>query len=343
MTVPSFDNAGTASPPMRTRRVFLASASTVAAAGLAGCTGDGGDADGAADQSDGGDGPTNESDDGPTNESSDGGAAADAGGGMDGRDGNATDADGNASDGSGTPAIKVTGIEVPERVGIGDDFDVTVALANGGDGDGAHPIELHRRGPTGGWQRIHTENVSVAAGENATVTVSGVNSSVVGAQRFRVGRKGPTATTAVGGALREYGESFTTDGVTITVEEPGYRRDYTWQDGDAERSETAPREQTYAWVTVNAENVGETRSSLPTAEQFALLVDGDQVDVAEVKRERERYEGGSVLPDVSREGWVAFQVPMQLAEERVRIAWDRRGDDGEVQAYWGTEEVVAEA
>lgn len=293
---------------MRTRRRFVTVASASVVTGLAGCVDDGAPSD---------EGPTDESANDTDGEPSDDGAT-------------------NDTDAMDPASITATSIEAPSRADLGDPFDLEVTLRNDGQASGSYPLEVYRRRGAE-WERIHSEDVSVEADATSSVTISGVNGSVVGPLRFRVGSDGPTAETAVGGAQRTVGERFTSDGVAFSVDAIEYRREYVWQDDESERRVKAPDRQQYAWVTVTAENVAETRRDLPRPRDFSLLLQGDEYEPADIKRERDRYEGGSVLSGTQRSGWIAFQIPNQIPKDEVRIAWDHRSDEGELQAYWRPE------
>jgi hypothetical protein len=301
---------------MRTRRAFVTGSAVTAATVVAGCVEDGeGSGDGNATGRDG----------------ARANGTADEG---DTEDGAVEDGDGSDG-GDAARSITVESVTAPERAAIGEDFAVEIRLGNDGP-RGSYPLELERR-TDGQWERIVARNVTVDAGGNTTVTVPGINGTAVGTHRFRVGQDGPTAETRVVGAQRTVGDGFATRGIEVTVDEIRYRRSYTYLDEDETKRVEAPRRRQFAWVWVTAENAGETRTTLPKPNQFVLRIDGTEYGPVDVDREEDRFRSATVLPGSNRNGWIAFEVPMDLEKSDVEVAWFETGDDGEVQAFWRPE------
>ena len=129
----------------------------------------------------------------------------------------------------------------------------------------------------------------------------------------------------------------TMEGVRVSVH--GYEFASSYE--DEYRGQVIPEEGAkFLWIHVYAENVGEVERSLPGAYYFRLLYKGDEIrghtpEYIRVKR-RAVYKAGSIYPDVSREGWILYELPIaaQAHDILVRLEWRRGPWEEPEYSFW---------
>ncbi len=112
-----------------------------------------------------------------------------------------------------------------------------------------------------------------------------------------------------------YGETARlSNGVEVTVHGLSFEDsfgDFTDPDGQ------------FALLHVEATNGGDEAERFPRDRDFVLLHDGQQFDSTFVTEmdDYDEFDGGEVQPGVTREGYVVFDVPDDLAEDDLDAVW----------------------
>lgn len=268
------------------------------------------------------------------------GCSGDDGGGSDEDDGgdpsSSTGTDENGEEGG----IVWEGWNVPNQVQSGETFDLGATISNQGSDSRTVEIAVYIR--FNGQNELEVGDPQPLELEgNETREVGGdVTLQYVGTTRYRYEVTGldtdPTVSIEVVPAQLDVGGTYTNpDDVSLSVEAIDRSTEYNYQNNRGETgTEQAPTGQAYIWVTFQASNQSGQSQFVPRDSDIAVLHDGRQYDATHIRREQGKYEGGDLEPDVTREGWIVYQVPEEIAPEDVTVA--HSGDDayGEWQVRW---------
>lgn len=90
-------------------------------------------------------------------------------------------------------------------------------------------------------------------------------------------------------------------------------RDYEIEEGNRIVSEG----HRLVWVEISVENQANFPQYGPTLEDFALVVDGFQMDPGyhESREGNASYWGGDIVPGAQKRGWIGFEVPQGISIE----------------------------
>jgi len=102
----------------------------------------------------------------------------------------------------------------------------------------------------------------------------------------------------------------------------------------------------FIWICVRAENIGKQEKWLPDCDDFSLLYIDSLISFegsffgSPSSVNKEGYTSESVMPGVSREGWILYEVPKDAKAEDILIAWEC---DYDKYFYWEVPEPLKEA
>lgn len=237
------------------------------------------------------------------------------------------------------PEFAVTAVDSPDEVEIGADYRFTITVENAGGRDGTFESAVSRKaGEDAPWEEVGTLGLDVPADGTATWESGATQFGHVQEVAFRLddAPSRPEWTVRVVPARLRFGETaISPERAAATV------TDVTFQDGyEYERysggtvTVDAPEGRQFAFVTVRVENQADEPRAVPRAAGFSLLVGDQQYDDAHIRKEEGAYYGGEVRPGAAREGWIAYEIPAEVARGDVTIAWIERYYEGEFAVYW---------
>jgi uncharacterized repeat protein (TIGR01451 family) len=230
--------------------------------------------------------------------------------------------------------IRLTSIEAPAEVEVGQEYTYTIKLENTGTADGTFTGTIEASVPDSGTVNSRELEIDVPAGETVTRESDPVTTSAITEVTLSIG----AVSTAIQfvSARRTFGDSFrapteviaTVNGVTLQSE-------YEHQDFRGETAtESAPEGQQYAFVDVTAENASGSSEYIPFDQDFTVRVGSSQYDAAFISRERGMYDGGQVGPGVVREGEIAYEIPEGVSQVEITVEWFETGFDGDYGVRW---------
>jgi len=230
--------------------------------------------------------------------------------------------------------IRVTSIEAPEEVELGQEFTYTIELENSGNADGTFTGTIEASLPDGGTANRAELDIDVPAGETVTRKSDPITVNAITELTLSVG--GVSTAIQFVSARRTFGDSFrapteviaTVNGVTLQSE-------YEYEDYRGETAtESAAEGFQYAFVDVTAENASGSSEYIPFNQDFTVRVGSGQYDAAFVSRERGMYDGGQVGPGVIREGEIAYEIPEDVSQVEITVEWFESGFDGDYGVRW---------
>jgi hypothetical protein len=243
-------------------------------------------------------------------------------------------------------SFEVASYDLPETVEVGEEFNFGITVRNTGGQVGDLTAPIYVRTPDIEWEElVEWTFTDVEPGETAERTTDSSSTlSYINRYEFRLGQSSETAVVQTVSAKVSWGDEYTTPaGYRIRVDEPNLQDTYEYEDfqGNIVDREPDSGEQ-WAFVNVWVKNeTGETTFS-PLASEFGLLygnsqADGDTYLLDEPINKEEPFEGGELQPDVERSGWIAYQLPGDVSENDLTMAWSQDTFNGEIAANWGGE------
>ncbi|WP_265112053.1 DUF4352 domain-containing protein [Halosolutus halophilus] len=110
---------------------------------------------------------------------------------------------------------------------------------------------------------------------------------------------------------------------------------YEYEDYDGTTSEeSAPSGSQWAFLDVYAENVGDESEYIPHSIDISIIADDQQFENTFISREEGRYESSQIRPEISREGWIVYEIPAELDPENVEVSYTGEGYQGGISGEW---------
>ena len=104
---------------------------------------------------------------------------------------------------------------------------------------------------------------------------------------------------------------------------------YTYGSGQFDYEQTPAEGNKYVFVTVRAENTGQSIVSVPTTYDLSLISESSQFSSEFYRGDQTVYEGGEISPGINREGIVLFEVPESASSYQLQANLTR-----EIGATW---------
>ena len=233
--------------------------------------------------------------------------------------------------------LEVVEYDFPEEVEAGEEWSWSVTVENTGGADGTFESGVFFSEPDG--QREHLGDISldVPAGESAIYESDTAAFPYVTRIEFYFDEPDESVVVSILTATLNFGEYFRNpDGIEMTVNEVDLRSSYTYEDWDGSDA-TEEASSGYQWAFVYFEATNDSGSSewLPWEGDVNILVNGSQYDNEYIHKEEGRYEGGSEVADgVTREGWLAYEVPDDLSVSDLDIHHSDRDFFGDWEVIW---------
>lgn len=160
-----------------------------------------------------------------------------------------------------------------------------------------------------------------------------------------IGVKEAKVTTESIKAKGEYislGESVEYDDLKVTVTDCISMDSYESEYYGTEYPEEGAK---FIWICVKAENIGKQEKWLPGCDEFSLLYIDSLISFeggilgSPSSVNKEGYDSESVMPGISREGWILYEIPKDAKAEDILIALEC---DYDKYYYWEIPEPLKE-
>lgn len=138
------------------------------------------------------------------------------------------------------------------------------------------------------------------------------------------------------------GESVEYDDLKVTVTDCISMDSYESEYYGTEYPEEGAK---FIWICVKAENMGKQEKWLPGCDDFSLLYIDSLISSeggilgSPSSVNKEGYDSESVMPGISREGWILYEIPKDAKAEDMLIAWEYDYDE---YYYWEVPEPLKE-
>jgi hypothetical protein len=126
------------------------------------------------------------------------------------------------------------------------------------------------------------------------------------------------------------GEGAIVDDISFTVVRYEFTDSYEAGYGE-KHTHHPPEGAKYLWVYVKAKNVGELAYYIPYDYGVDLLYKGEEIMCTHTEpyfEEKEMYRGSmtKIYPNVTKEGWVFYEVPkgIDISQAKIRVEFDTR-------------------
>lgn len=217
------------------------------------------------------------------------------------------------------------GLHLPDAVPVGGQFRVGAVVQNTGDEKGTVTSPLSVRAD-GAWDRRQTLELAVEPGVARAWRSGPVPAGSGSELAIRLDRFDATATLAVGPGTYGFGQYYRGPaGLLLTAYDASLSQTYQYETDSGTATHRAPAGERWAFLRLNAENVGDAGAELPGPSAFTLLTEGEPYSPADVRRERGRWRGGTLAPGASRDGWIAYAVPASAAVDGLALRWRPAG------------------
>ena len=104
---------------------------------------------------------------------------------------------------------------------------------------------------------------------------------------------------------------------------------YTYGSGQFDYEQTPAEGNKYVFVTVRAENTGQSMVRVPTTYDLSLISGSSQYSSGLYRGDQTVYEGGEISPGITREGIIQFEVPESASSYQLQANLTR-----EISAMW---------
>lgn len=232
---------------------------------------------------------------------------------------------------------------IPKEAEINENITIGLTIENTGGQTGSYSEPLYLKTPDSDWAEIQEVDFGeVKPGEKSTLSSSEPFSfDYMSRYEFRLGDFDETAVLQVVSAKLGWGEVYTTpENYKIRADKPTLQSTYTYENYRGEEEEEEP-DSGGQWAFMNfwAKNeTGEPNYS-PLSSEIKLLTGSSQFDnkgnySREPVDKGQQYDGGELQPGVVREGWIAYEVPDEIAPGDLTAAWSQSYYDGEIAVNW---------
>ena len=188
------------------------------------------------------------------------------------------------------------------------------------------------------WQEVGPwEWSAVGPGEKNTAEANGSWSfDYLYELEFRLGKFDQTTPLDIVTKQLSIGEAYTTPWDTeFVVQDIELTEQYTYEDYDGEtRPKDAPEGKQWAFVELQAENTADKMAELPTKFDMLLIADNRQYEFVTITDRDGEYEGGDAQPNVIEEGWLGFEIPVDVAADSLAFVYSTVTTEGELAVRW---------
>lgn len=238
----------------------------------------------------------------------------------------------------GDPEFKVSLVDAPQEVELGEKIHFSLKVENIGNGMGTFESTLSYT--QSGYDEWHTFNnaasITLRSGQSRT-TDWWVKPAYQGTCTVRVDETNETFQTAVAPHVLSFGETWSyLDKMAVTIDRVEFFDSYRWSSGDYTYDETAPQGKKWAKVFLSAKNNASEAMYTPLSSEMYIIAGNRQYDDTYLNDDKGEYEGGEIQPGIIRDGWIVYEVPKGLSKDDLAVTWV--GDDyyGSWSARWTT-------
>ena len=227
-------------------------------------------------------------------------------------------------------------VEAPTEVGVMDPFTYSYTVANAGDEDATFwtYFTLDAWGESEVISERHA--LEIPAGEEETVENNTAHSPYIGTLRYTIHEFDQSFSIEAGPASREVGEEWRSpNDIRLRVNNIEFTDTYEYEDYDGATSEeSASAGSQWAFIDFYAENVGNESEYIPYDRDVNIIADGQQFETAYITKEEGAYESDQIRPEISREGWIAYEIPAELTPEDIEVSYTNDVYEGEWTVRW---------
>lgn len=231
--------------------------------------------------------------------------------------------------------FELVSVSAPSSAEIGEKVSYSFTVKNTGGQTGTFETTISTRTGDGQWSTSEPWTRTIAPGESTTLQSQSFTYEQIISIDFRIDAFNRTFSIQFVGATLQWGETYKVfDRIPLTVKGVEFKKTYSTSSGYVYE---APAGKEWAFVNVTATNPTNTSAYLPSPANISVLFADNQYDYWTIYKQEGRYQAGQVQPDVTRSGWIAYQVPADLTQQKVEVVWSQNSSSGYVAAYWSSD------
>lgn len=233
--------------------------------------------------------------------------------------------------------FSVESFEFPDEVELNEEFTPKITVRNSGAQYGDLTAPLYQRKDGGEWEDIGDWRFQDVR-PGSTVTAEAHEPWVcyyLGEYEYALGDFEPTTSFEAVSKRTSFGDTYVTPGdVRLSVTDADFKARYSREVGSSEDVVEAPDGKTFLFITVSARNLNDEAASLPHHSDWHVLAADREYEPDWDGYKDGRYEGGTVQPNVVRDGYVLFELPGDIDRSNYSIVWSERYSYGRASAFW---------
>jgi len=234
--------------------------------------------------------------------------------------------------------LELVEMDFPDEVALEEVYTPEITVRNTGDVAGTLEAPMYSRIADTEWEQTGTwtfENVGPGA-EQTEQGADGWHHNYLYEYGYSLGDFDTTVSVETTPFRTTVGETYPApNGVEVTVTEIRLTARYQYEDYDGDTvAKEAPDGSQWALVTLRAENTGDGGADLPSTFDVNIIAGQSQYEEAYIDKDENQYDGGEVQPGIVREGWIAYELPDDIATGDVEVVWTGLPNGGEITAIW---------
>ena len=240
--------------------------------------------------------------------------------------------------GSDTPEsdFALREIDFPETVESNQEWRWSATIENTGTEPGTSHFHAFVRLPGNEMDHIASITLTLEPGEAGVFESPPEKRTYTTTHEYQFMHSDAVASVNVVPANLVVGDAYRTpNDIVLTVLDVDLREEYSFQDvmGNEQTRSADPGYQ-WAFITVDARNEREHRTTLPRREDLTLHHAGEAYDHTILQQKEGAYRARTVDPGSGRTGWIAFEVPEDVAIGELIVEYAGSDRDGPWGATW---------
>lgn len=240
---------------------------------------------------------------------------------------------------AGEPEFEVESLDMPEEVEVGEEWSWSITVANTGDADGTFETAVYVKTADTDFTEVGTIELEIPAGGTATYESDTGTLRYITRATYRFEALDLEQEIQAVSRSLTFGESYRTpQDIVVTAHSIDLRDVYEYENYDGETAtEEASSGSQWAFLEFEAANESGSSEFVPLEGDVSLIAGDTQYDSQYISKEDGKYEGGEVQPGITREGWIAYEIPSDLRVGDLEVAYSGSNFEGEWSVRWRSE------